>query len=83
MSVLADDGVVMHQYSERPAISTIALHIRLRGRRIAGRMIVRSKQNFIQVVIAALRESPVGTFETCPDVCLPVAIRGKADVTRT
>jgi hypothetical protein len=24
MSVLADDDVVMHQYSERPAISTIA-----------------------------------------------------------
>ena len=59
------------------------LHIRRRGRRIAGQMIVRSRRNFIQVVIAALRESPVGTFETCPDVCLPVAIRGKADVTRT
>ena len=29
------------------------------------------------------RESGFGTCETCPDVCFPVAIRGKADVTRT
>ena len=37
----------------------------------------------IRVLFAAAHESVVGTFETCRDVRYSVAIRGKADITRT
>ena len=43
----------------------------------------RRRDDQIVSLVAAAHESGCGTFETCRDVRYSVAIRGKADITRT